>query len=313
MVPRTTPFRPYRTMSGKPPGYRGKLTRYLAELPEVIGDDVAAWVDALAGRGRRPSPPVRWVTIRTYLTFAEPALRDWARTRGGLRAVDRQDVLDAIQGHSGRSAHNVHTALRSLFRGLKREGRVFTDPARRVTGHFGRALPRGVPLDRLRGLLDRVADPRGRLVIALVAVHALAVEELRRLRRADYDAVRCALVVHRPAGPHTVVLDPLVAGLMTTWLRARAELWPGTANPHLLITHLTALNRAPMSRYGLEGPFRTAGVGAGRLRADRILDEASYTADPVQLVNVFGIAINTAVRYVRAAHPERFVGQPTVA
>ncbi len=39
-------------------------------------------------------------------------------------------------------------------------------------------------------------------------------------------------------------------------------------------------------------------------RADRILDEARETADPVHLVRLFGIRPSIAVKYVHAAHPD---------
>ncbi|MEV7043904.1 hypothetical protein [Amycolatopsis sp. NPDC051061] len=68
-----------------------------------------------------------------------------------------------------------------------------------------------------------------------------------------------------------------------------------------------------MSRYGLGAPFRQLGVTARQLRTDRILDEAHHTADPVQLIRVFGLGVTTAVSYVRAAHPDRFATDPTSA
>ncbi|MFD8417421.1 hypothetical protein ACFV2Q_37735, partial [Streptomyces sp. NPDC059650] len=48
------------------------------------------------------------------------------------------------------------------------------------------------------------------------------------------------------------------------------------------------------------------GLQASRLRTDRILDEAKHTADPVRLIQLFGLSPTTAMRYVRTAHPERF-------
>jgi hypothetical protein len=51
--------------------------------------------------------------------------------------------------------------------------------------------------------------------------------------------------------------------------------------------------------------FEPLGVRPGRLRQDRILDEARHTADPVHLVRVFGITESTATNYVHAAHPGR--------
>jgi len=44
-------------------------------------------------------------------------------------------------------------------------------------------------------------------------------------------------------------------------------------------------------------------VTPSQLRIDRILDEARHTADPIQLMRLFGIAANTAMRYVKTAHP----------
>ncbi|MET8763553.1 hypothetical protein [Lentzea sp. NPDC004782] len=43
---------------------------------------------------------------------------------------------------------------------------------------------------------------------------------------------------------------------------------------------------------------------------DRILDEAVHAADPVQLMRVFGLGASASVRYVRAAHPEKFHRDP---
>jgi hypothetical protein len=47
------------------------------------------------------------------------------------------------------------------------------------------------------------------------------------------------------------------------------------------------------------------GVTPSALRADRILDEARHTADPIHLMLLFGICDSTALKYVFAAHPER--------
>lgn len=47
------------------------------------------------------------------------------------------------------------------------------------------------------------------------------------------------------------------------------------------------------------------GVTPPALRADRILDEARQTADPIHLMRLFGICDSTALKYVFTAHPER--------
>ncbi len=41
------------------------------------------------------------------------------------------------------------------------------------------------------------------------------------------------------------------------------------------------------------------------LWADRVLDEARVSEDPVHLVRLFGLHPHTAVRYVHAAHPDK--------
>ncbi|MYW03544.1 hypothetical protein GT354_35775 [Streptomyces sp. SID3343] len=52
------------------------------------------------------------------------------------------------------------------------------------------------------------------------------------------------------------------------------------------------------------------GLTLSGLRQDRILDEAAETADPLRLMRLFGIAEQTAMRYVTAAHPERTTKLP---
>jgi hypothetical protein len=52
-------------------------------------------------------------------------------------------------------------------------------------------------------------------------------------------------------------------------------------------------------------PFRRLGIPAGKLREDRIYDEARHTADPVGLMRMFGLAQSTAMKYITAAHPDK--------
>jgi len=49
----------------------------------------------------------------------------------------------------------------------------------------------------------------------------------------------------------------------------------------------------------------SSGVTLRAVRADRILDEARDTEDPVHLIRLFGIATTTAMKYTHAAHPHR--------
>jgi hypothetical protein len=69
----------------------------------------------------------------------------------------------------------------------------------------------------------------------------------------------------------------------------------------------------PVAKYGLQPIFRNSGFQPRGLRIDRILGEAHETADPVHLMRVFGIAPETAMKYVKAAHPHRFGKDPAQA
>jgi hypothetical protein len=61
-----------------------------------------------------------------------------------------------------------------------------------------------------------------------------------------------------------------------------------------------------MSTEGIGKPLRRLGYQVGRLRRDRILDEARHTSDPLDLVRLFGIHPRTAMTCLCAAHPGRF-------
>ncbi|WP_439681793.1 hypothetical protein [Embleya sp. MST-111070] len=66
-----------------------------------------------------------------------------------------------------------------------------------------------------------------------------------------------------------------------------------------------ALPEHRVSQCLLRAIFDRVGVKPGALWRDRVLDEARHTADPVHLMRLFGIRAGTAVKYVRAAHPDK--------
>ncbi|MFD3517407.1 hypothetical protein [Streptomyces sp. NPDC058657] len=152
---------------------------------------------------------------------------------------------------------------------------------------------------------------RTQLTFVLVAVHALGVHDQRGLLLEDLDRAAGTLAVRRQGAlAHTVYLDELTGRLLTLWLAERHRRWPATANPHLLITAHTAFVPAqpPVSSATIDSPPRRVGHQAGRLRRDRILDEARHNTDPLNLVRLFGIQPRTALTYLHAAHPGRFRG-----
>src|SRR6266511_425953 len=187
-----------------------------------------------------------WALIRRYLTIAAPILRQWGERADvdSLRSITTDDIQDVLKNRTGSGAHRLQTALRSLFRALKRERLIFRDPARGITVTRASRLPQAVPSDRLRGLLDRAPTTVAKLAVALVAVHALRPVELRRLHLADLDRARGRLTVRRPGtgADRIVVLDEFTLRFAGAWLRERAQRWPHSTNPHLLVSQQTAVD-----------------------------------------------------------------------
>jgi len=70
-----------------------------------------------------------------------------------------------------------------------------------------------------------------KLVVALIAIHALGKKETDHLLVADLDlqAGRLRLVRHG-AHRHTVYLDDTTHALAVAWLQQRRRLWPHTTN-----------------------------------------------------------------------------------
>jgi hypothetical protein len=291
------------------------LERLLQGVPDHLRDEADAWVRVLRGEGRKPSLTMSWATIRRYAHFNVPALQQWGQRVSSLREITPKDIEDILSSRTGEPAHSLHTSLRSLFRALKRERVIFRDPARRVSMAATVNAPRRIPSDRLVGLLDKAPTAMAKVVVALVAIHALGSQEIRHQPLTGLDLPSGRLVVPRRFGDHVVYLDELTMRLLSNWLRERAERWPRSTNPHLIITRVTAhdLNGPPVSKYGLWSIFTELGIQPRTLRIDRLLDEAHETADPVHLMRVFGISDTTAFKYVKAAHPHRFGPEPTQA
>jgi hypothetical protein len=58
---------------------------------------------------------------------------------------------------------------------------MFRDPTREISPPAIRRLPVPIPASQIRGLIDRADGPMARLVVALIAIHALGKQETARL------------------------------------------------------------------------------------------------------------------------------------
>jgi hypothetical protein len=125
------------------------IQQRIQALPGGIGEEVGRWVQVLRGQGRRTHPGRSFEIIRKYLDYLLPILQTWANHVASLREITADDVRDVLKGHTGNTARDLLTALRSLFRALKQERLVFRDPTRGLTLPAVRRLPTPIPTDRL--------------------------------------------------------------------------------------------------------------------------------------------------------------------
>jgi len=79
-----------------------------------------------------------------------------------------------------------------------------------------------------------------------------------------------------------------------------------TTSPHLLLSQMSAADSTlpPISGTVIDTIFKPLALTPSRLRQDRIVDEATHTADR-PLMHVFGLTATPAMRYIHAARPER--------
>ena len=287
--------------------HRQAIEAKLRQLPNAMADQMQTWVAVRRGEGRRPHPPADYTRIRRDLNVVLPVLNLWSQDGLDLREITTAHVTSALSDRQGHQARGVHHVLLSVFRALKQERTVFTNPLAGLSLTTPVRLPEPLPSDRLRGLLDRVDSAMGRLAVGLVAVHAIKVTDIAQLRMNAPDLAHATLTVDLRGQLHTVYLDPLTHRLLDEWLQERHDQWPASPNPHLLVTTHSAHHPAlpPVSYCALRRAFDHTGITPRQMWSDRVLDEARQTADPVHLVHLFGIHPGTAVRYVHTAHPDK--------
>ncbi|MFC9679042.1 hypothetical protein [Streptomyces sp. NPDC056948] len=307
-VQRQVPSRVPDLSTGRRDGHDERaLHERIVRFPEPMAEQLRAWAMVMRGQGRYQHAAADYSRIRRYLRTASPALTSWEAAGMDLRQVTTDHARAELAKYPGGPARELLTALRSIFRALKQERLIFRNPTAGLRLPAGTHLPLPLSSDRLAGALDRLDGPAARLIVGLVAIHAVRAVEVARLGLADADLAHETLAVRRGEHIHTVYLDELSTGLVADWLRERRRRWPQATNPHLLITSQTYRHPAspPISYCARRAAFDQIGLLPRQVWADRILYEAQETADPVHLVRLFGIHPGVAVKYVQTAHPDK--------
>ncbi|MGI5185435.1 integrase [Dactylosporangium sp. CA-152071] len=282
----------------KPAAFDAWLDRKLGALPPAIRTTVEAWLRTLRDGGPRTrarNPETAW----SYLNAIRPLLLHWSDQHAHLREVTRQDVLDATATLHGSKRHITLSILRSLFRHAKKTGTIFRDPTTRIRPT--RVEPTAIlplqPAD-IHEAINAATTPAYRVAVVLATVHAARSKDILTLRLDDVDIGNRRLVLAGRVRP----LDNLTRDTILEWLEQRRTRWPNTANPHLLINRITALETGPVSRVWITRAFWGLTATLERLHTDRQLEEALvHGPDPLHLTAVFGIHENTAIRYAHAA------------
>ena len=279
------------------------VRRRLVGLPEGIRSDVLAWVGVLRHGDRRNHPKAEH-TWKNYLQHALPVLREWSSQHSSLREITRNEVITALQAPapSDGDGHSRLTALRSLFKYLKINKRIFNNPTSRLprtaTSRSRLAIPTRLPDSAFAALAATEHTPTAWLVIMLTGHHALGAVHIQALTLDDVDVAGRRLRL----GAHTRPIDALTMQAIQRYLAYRNQRWPYTANPHLLITQQSAHGDRPVSRAWIRHAVRGQAATLDALRQDRILDEATAIGvrDPLHVAAMFALHPDTAQRYVDA-------------
>ncbi|MEU9376025.1 hypothetical protein AB0D94_19920 [Streptomyces sp. NPDC048255] len=228
---------------------------------------VHTFIDVLLGQGSTSSRARSPKTVENYVGAILCTFEAWIAD--GLtdpREITRKHIEDVLDPLPGDQARRLHTSLRSFFRALKRERLVFQDPARSISLTSSRSMPTALRSDRVAGLLDRLDDPRDRLMVALVAIYALLPGQLVHLRRTDLDRSKGRLRLRRTGRmDHVIYLDAFTLRLTTAWELQRHRRWPDSSNPYFFVTRNTAVDDSgpPISAGVVQQLFQRVGLPAG--------------------------------------------------
>ncbi|MFC9432477.1 hypothetical protein [Nocardia sp. NPDC057030] len=279
------------------------FARQIEGLPDQMRNELSTWFKILRRGSTTPprSKPRAEGTVRGQIRHAMPAVHGWAAAgHETLREITRDHIKQALPA-SGTPRSLVGQSLRSLFRVLKARRLVFSNPTTHFrTGRPETRVPLPVPVTRLQEAL--ISENPARAVIAgLVGFHALRSAQLRSLLLTDVRDGR----LHLP--DRTVLLAPPVRQRLAAWLDYRAQRWPDTVNPHLLINTKSGVRTGPVSSTWIN---TTLGMACQAIREDRILYEAIATGGDIRrLCDLFGLSVKGAERYTDTLHHRDLDGE----
>jgi hypothetical protein len=283
----------------EPPAIQAWFTRTVEALPTPMQTELRTWFDIQHNGSDTPprTRPRAEVTIRVRLGWAMPTLQAWAAAgRTSLREISRDDVLAALPT-SGTPRATVGAGLKSIFRTLKAQKLLFTNPTARINiGQIERRQPLPADLTEIRRMLNS-ADPATAALAGMLAFHGLRAAQIRNLHLGDARDGRLHV------DGRVVLLAAPVRDRLGAYLDFRASRWPRTVNPHLFINHRTAMRTDPVGPRWLGLKL---GVAPRVLREDRILDETLATGGDIRrLCDLFGISVGAASRFAATLdHPD---------
>lgn len=270
-----------------------------AALPAVMTGQLEVWLEVmLNGSDKAPRQRSRDPrTARIHIMGIAPIIHAWAEAgHQSLAEITPAQVRAALP--AGGSHRNwAEFGLRSLFTTLKARKLIFTNPTRGMgSTRVNRTVPLPLDTEQVRAALNS-PDPIIALAVALVAFHALTVRQCADLKLTDIIDGRLHL------DDRIIPLAGPVLVRLTAWLDHRQRTWPGSINPHLIVSRRTAPRLLPV---GGDFPWLKITLRPQALREDRILGEIHAGGGDVRRIcDLFGITIGTAMRYHdTVGHPD---------
>jgi len=202
-----------------------------------IARETETWLRTLRNSGPRREPR-NIGTVWQYARIVRPVLLDWSQWHDHLREISREDVPAVLDVLHGTARQSTLIGLRSLFGFCKKNGIVFRNPTSRIrVGNRVSKLIQPLGHSQIQQTVTNATRPDDSLILALTAIHAARAGAVRALQLDDIDLGEQRLTIAGRTRP----LDELTHRIYVEWLDYRRTRWPNTANPHILINQMTAM------------------------------------------------------------------------